>query len=602
MVPVTCLQLSYGRVLAAEAIESFLRQTYQEKELFIVNTHPLPLVLDKEYDNIRVFNVSGFSHLSNVVRFAISLVRTPVYCFWHDDDIFLPWHLEQRLSFYNGQSVAVGHRYGLVAVQNRLTSMDSNLFVSQHLFCNNGALPKFNCSCWDAEFLSRWKALTIPYGPNTVPSYIFRWETGENHIGAGANEYEQHAIYLDNIKSKASLRFNEVSPLWSKDYVLEAEQFLARCPIEFDPDVSSTESFQSPSQISIPIQSADRSSDEPLASPDLVINALTLDIDTSEVSHDLYRDYVSLLFDIPLVFEVDYNKIGLHQLKRKKPLVSVILVARNEDEWLRKCIESLHQTKNETPFEIILLDDGSTDLSVTDFAVDYAYRSNGLGPSRARNQAASFSNGKILIFCDAHLKFQDYWIDNLIAPILDGRVDAINPVISDIAVPSTLGYSWSFDLNSYEYKWDEPTAVFRYQNGLAGGCLAIKWDTFNAVGKFDPHFVRWGMEDSELSLRLALSGYKLGLEPSVVVGHFFKETNDYSVDWLSYNFNFLRMAYVNMDSAGLTAVFNLVPGSVQTKKVLLDYVIAASKERKAFADSIRKQSFAEFVALLKNRG
>lgn len=599
MVPVTCLQLSYGRSLAAEAIESFLRQTYPEKQLIIVNTHVLPLVLDKDYDNVQVFNVSGFSHLSNVVRFALTLVRTPVYCFWHDDDIFLPWHLEQRLAFYTGQSVAIGHRYGLVSLHNQLTSLDSNLFVSQHLFKNNGSLPLFNRSCWDAEFLSRWKSLTIPYRPDTLPSYIFRWNTGENHIGAGANEGEQHAIYLDNIASKANLRFNEITPNWQKDYVKEAEQFLSQCktPFDLEPDSDSD-------SIKIKNQSHNQDPDSPLTDPKRVRDALSLDIDTTGVSRDLYHAFVPLLLSVPPVVEVDYARHSLQRRKVKFPLVSVILVARNEDEWLRKCIESLLTVNNTTPFELILLDDGSTDSSVADFTVDYAFQTvNGtLGPSRARNQAADLSNGEILIFCDAHLKFNHNWIDNLIAPILDNRVDAINPIIADIAVPTTLGYGWSFDLNTYEYKWDEPASAFRYQNGLAGGCLAIKRETFNAVGKFDPQFVRWGMEDSELSLRLALSGYRLGLEPSVTVGHFFKDTNDYNVDWLSYNFNFLRMAYVNMDRKGLTDVFNLVDGSVQTKKVLLDYVVEASKERKAFADSIRKQPFSDFVANIRRGG
>lgn len=283
----------------------------------------------------------------------------------------------------------------------------------------------------------------------------------------------------------------------------------------------------------------------------------------------------------------------------KEPKVSVIFVARNESEWIRKAVESVNSVRNVTPFEVVIFDDSSTDNSVEHMEIDKLLCSNGnaIGPSRARNWGATVSDGEILIFCDGHLKFEDFWIDKLIAPILDNRCDAVNPLISDITITSTRGHGWGFDLKTYEYKWDAQCNDFQYRGGIAGGCVAMRKEVFMNVGMFDKSFTKWGLEDSELSLRLSLSGYRLGVIPTVNVGHFFKESNDYGVDWFSYNYNFLRMAYVNMDDAGYQFVLNRIGGSEADRTNLINVVRSSSKFRKLQCDRIRKVSFRKYLEL-----
>lgn len=283
-------------------------------------------------------------------------------------------------------------------------------------------------------------------------------------------------------------------------------------------------------------------------------------------------------------------------LQVEKPKVSVIFVARNEDEWLEKTLDSLYSTANKTSYESIVYDDSSTDNCCDGLVVHQLLGSDGtsIGPSRARNMGAINAKGEILIFCDAHLKFKDNWIDELIAPIEDYRCDIVNPIISDIAITSTTGYGWDFDTKSFQYKWARYCTEFTYVGGMAGGCFAIPKDIFNKVGMFDPKFSKWGMEDSELGLRASLCGYRIAIEPKVDVGHFFKESNNYGVDWFSYNYNFLRMAYVNMDKDGLDYVFTLIPGNDVQKRDLMEKVIATSKNRRLFCESTRKISFADY--------
>ena len=293
---------------------------------------------------------------------------------------------------------------------------------------------------------------------------------------------------------------------------------------------------------------------------------------------------------------VDYEAKRVIKLEVDNPKVSVIFVARNEDEWLRKSLDSLYSVKNNSSYEVIVYDDFSSDDCATDMSVHtlLCSRNAPIGPARARNMGALASRGEILIFCDAHLKFKDYWIDELIQPILDYRCEVVNPIISDIATPSTKGYGWDFDLKSYTYKWATPCTDFRLVPGMAGGCFAIDRKVFFDAGMFDRKFLKWGMEDSELALRLSLAGYRIGIEPKVDVGHFFKEINEYGVDWFSYNYNFLRMAYVNMDDEDVDYVYKLVPGDDNKKQELLEIVKETSKYRRKTMQAVRKLPFKEY--------
>ncbi|MFQ6618236.1 MAG: glycosyltransferase, partial [Fidelibacterota bacterium] len=70
--------------------------------------------------------------------------------------------------------------------------------------------------------------------------------------------------------------------------------------------------------------------------------------------------------------------IGLFKRKRgeseQKPLVSVVIAARNEEENLPECLNSLvHQTYPEELYEVILVDDQSTD-STPEIAQNYINR------------------------------------------------------------------------------------------------------------------------------------------------------------------------------------------------------------------------------------
>jgi glycosyltransferase involved in cell wall biosynthesis len=84
-------------------------------------------------------------------------------------------------------------------------------------------------------------------------------------------------------------------------------------------------------------------------------------------------------------------------------LVSVVIPVLNRERFLREAIQSvLDQTYR--PFEVIVVDDGSTDDSVTiarSFPAVCVIEQPHAGPSVARNRGIAASKGEFLAFLDA---------------------------------------------------------------------------------------------------------------------------------------------------------------------------------------------------------
>lgn len=90
------------------------------------------------------------------------------------------------------------------------------------------------------------------------------------------------------------------------------------------------------------------------------------------------------------------------------PVISVIVPVYNKENSLPRCFDSLRVQRGRAPFEIILVDDGSTDgsqkvcaaFAATNPNVKLISQSNG-GVSRARNTGINAARGKFLLFLDA---------------------------------------------------------------------------------------------------------------------------------------------------------------------------------------------------------
>src|SRR5215831_4397475 len=197
--------------------------------------------------------------------------------------------------------------------------------------------------------------------------------------------------------------------------------------------------------------------------------------------------------------------------------VSVIIPTFNGGSGLGPTIASLHR-QTLRPFEIIVVDDGSTDETR---AVAERARAGGLvdmvichgtrcGRSAAINAAARFASGDLLLTVDADTVFEPTAVARLAAAFSDSRVAGAS---CNIAISNERESIWT-GLQSVEYLMSISAGrsildVVDAIACLSGACSMYRRDTFLRQGGLD---VGPG-EDLEYSLRLRRLGYLIRFVP-----------------------------------------------------------------------------------------
>ena len=121
------------------------------------------------------------------------------------------------------------------------------------------------------------------------------------------------------------------------------------------------------------------------------------------------------------------------------PKISVIVPVYNAERYIRQCLDSI-LTQDFADFELMIVDDGSTDSSL-ELCKDYSekdsrirlFHKENAGPSSARNFALTRANGEYLLFLDS----DDYWLDNsclgrLYQIALDNNLDIVRGELKQV--------------------------------------------------------------------------------------------------------------------------------------------------------------------------
>jgi lipopolysaccharide/colanic/teichoic acid biosynthesis glycosyltransferase/glycosyltransferase involved in cell wall biosynthesis len=199
-------------------------------------------------------------------------------------------------------------------------------------------------------------------------------------------------------------------------------------------------------------------------------------------------------------------------------MISVIVPAYNAASTLEMCLRALnHQTIPRDQYEVIVVDDGSTDetVSIAEAAgVRVIRQAHRRGPAAARNTGVAVACGELVLFTDADCEPAPDWIEQLSAPFLDAEV------VGAKGVYRTHQREWTARFVQVEYqdKYDRLARQSRIDfvdTYSAAYCRHV----FLENGGFDPVFSTASVEDQEFSFRLAQKGYRLVFVPTAVVYH-----------------------------------------------------------------------------------
>jgi GT2 family glycosyltransferase len=225
------------------------------------------------------------------------------------------------------------------------------------------------------------------------------------------------------------------------------------------------------------------------------------------------------------------------------PAVSVCIVNWNCREILRKCLLSLVEQEQDTSFEIVVVDNGSSDgapeMVAEEFPqVQLVRNRHNIGFSHACNQAAELAAGQYLFFLNNDTEVGPHSLGELaeyaeahpearlIGPKLHGSDG--NPQISYRQKPTIAAM-----LNQLRIvRWTRlfRTAYHDYRRGsfqalrtgpveiLLGAAVFLSRETFDTLGGWDERY-RFGLEDIDLSTEAGKLGDVVYLSEVEVLHH-----------------------------------------------------------------------------------
>ncbi len=197
------------------------------------------------------------------------------------------------------------------------------------------------------------------------------------------------------------------------------------------------------------------------------------------------------------------------------PRISVIVCSYNGQRTLHDCLEGLLQLDYPN-FEVIVVDDGSTDLTMT-IASEHGFnviRTENRGLSQARNTGLGAATGEIVAYIDDDARPDPHWLTYLAATFLTTtHVGVGGP---NIAPP---GDGLIADCVANAPGGPVHVLLSDQEAEHIPGCnMAFRASCLQAIGGFDPQF-RIAGDDVDVCWRLQQCGWTLGFSPAAMVWH-----------------------------------------------------------------------------------
>jgi len=267
---------------------------------------------------------------------------------------------------------------------------------------------------------------------------------------------------------------------------------------------------------------------------------------------------------------------------------SVIVVNYNSLNDLERLLPSLVADAAASGYEIIIVDNASVDGSAEYVETTYPgvivirTRSN-LGFGHANNLGARHGTGEYLAFLNPDTVVAPGWLDALIAALrvepraglatsevrLLGKPDHINTCGNDVHYTG-LALCRGLGSQASPLAEDRPVEV----GAVSGAAFAMRKDLFERLGGFDGDFFMY-VEDTDLSWRARLAGYKSIYVPGSVVYH------DYELQFGPHKTYYQeRNRYLMLlKSLRWPTLLLLLPGLVLAEVVTWSFVLMRDRKR-----------------------
>src|SRR5689334_191193 len=188
-----------------------------------------------------------------------------------------------------------------------------------------------------------------------------------------------------------------------------------------------------------------------------------------------------------------------------RPRMSVVIPVYNAAATLAECLTRLCSSTF-ADFEIVMVDDGSTDQSraiAANFPVRVVPTAGRVGPAAAQNLGARVAEGDVLLFIDSDVMVRPDTIERIVACFERGDVEGVMAVQAAemrhrdlVSQYKNIWMRWTYARKTVDVPLFYTTAA------------AIRRDVFLRAGGFDQAYATPNVEDTAFGQRLARLGIR----------------------------------------------------------------------------------------------
>jgi GT2 family glycosyltransferase/glycosyltransferase involved in cell wall biosynthesis len=211
--------------------------------------------------------------------------------------------------------------------------------------------------------------------------------------------------------------------------------------------------------------------------------------------------------------------------------VSIIIPVFNQFRFTHACLASLQEHQGTERFEVIVVDDGSTDGTVEAVprfpGIVFLRNETNAGFIASCNRGAEKARGKYLVFLNNDTLVRVGWLSALLDTFEEEPETGIvgsKLLYPDGRLQEAGGIIWQ-DASGWNYgKFDDPLKpeynYLREVDYCSAAALMISKTLFERVGGFDSRYAPAYYEDTDLAFKVRRAGYKVLYQPLSEVIHY----------------------------------------------------------------------------------
>lgn len=240
-----------------------------------------------------------------------------------------------------------------------------------------------------------------------------------------------------------------------------------------------------------------------------------------EIDKRLYPEYY------PDVTAIDHNNI-IEVGNKARFKVSIVLLAYNNIDYTRDCVESIIKHTKNIDYELILVDNGSTDGTTEYFQsisnAKVIYLKYNIHLVKGFNIGLMAAEGKYCAAVCNDFIFTPNWLHNLMICIeSDPIIGFVSPGATSISNMQQINIPFTskeeFEKKAEQYNISDPRK-WEERIVLLPNVLCCPTALLDHIGYYDTRFYRGEFLDDDISFRIRRAGYKLIYCADTVTHHY----------------------------------------------------------------------------------